>query len=134
MECARWNQRYSLRSEVIRKEMLEQIPVLAFGDRKYPPLVGDITPDEHVIFQLRVPLNSLHGGLVGRDDLTARVTLMDNDTGWQIVQDSERVSVADWTRWYTRGMFPAIGFVQRARGPHDCGISQALLTPGAVVR
>jgi len=87
------NQQYTLRCEVFRRELLEQIPVLAFGERKYPSVAGDVTSDEHVTFQLRVPLNALHGGLVGRDDLMARVTLIDHDTGWELLQDSERVSI-----------------------------------------
>src|SRR6185436_10463876 len=82
-------QKYALRCEVVRKELLEEIPVLAFGDRSFPPF----TREGHVEFQLRVPMAALHGGLVGRDELKARVTLVDRDTDWQIVQDSERVSV-----------------------------------------
>src|SRR5262245_47461621 len=49
------NQQYTLRCEVVRREMLEQIPVLAFRERKYPPVPGDVTADERPTFQLRVP-------------------------------------------------------------------------------
>ena len=87
------NQQYTLQCEVFRREMLEQIPVLAFGERKYPPLAADVTGHDHMTFELKVPLNALHGGLVGRDDLRAKVTLIDNDTGWKIEQASEPVSV-----------------------------------------
>jgi hypothetical protein len=87
------NQQYTLRCEVFRRELLEQIPVFAFGERKYPPVAGGVTSEEHATFRLSIPLNALHGGLVGRDDLTARVTLIDIDTGWELVQDSERLSI-----------------------------------------
>jgi len=82
-------QKYTLRCEVLRKELLEEIPVLAFGNRSFPPFTREV----HVEFQLTVPMNALHGRLVGQDELTARVTLVDRDTDWQIVQDSERVSL-----------------------------------------
>lgn len=62
---------------MLRKEVLEQVPVLVFGERSFPPF----TRDEHVELQLTLPLTALHGRLLGRDDLTARVTLLDADTG-----------------------------------------------------
>jgi hypothetical protein len=78
---------------VVRKEALEEIPVLAYADRVFPPATGEATPHTQVKHELTVPMNALHGGLIGRDDLTALVTLLASDTEWQIVQRSEHVSV-----------------------------------------
>jgi len=86
-------QQYTLRCEIVRKELINEFPVLVYGDREFPPSTGEVAPHVDVEFQLTVPLNALHGGLVGRDDLTARVTLTDTDTGWDIVQYSEQVSI-----------------------------------------
>lgn len=86
-------ERYTLRCQVVRKEALEEIPVLAYADRVFPPATGEATPHTQVKHELTVPMNALHGGLIGRDDLTALVTLLASDTEWQIVQRSEHVSV-----------------------------------------
>ena len=86
-------ERYTLRCQIVRKEALDEIPVLAYADRAFPPRTGDAVPHTHVKHELTVPMNALHGGLIGRDDLTAVVTLIASDTDWQIVQRSEHVSV-----------------------------------------
>src|SRR5262245_49131516 len=67
-----FGQKYTLRCEVLRKQLLEEVPVLVFGDRMFPPL-----GDGHAEFQLTVPIDALHGRPIGRDELVARVTLVD---------------------------------------------------------
>jgi hypothetical protein len=85
--------RYTLACAVYDDELLNERPVLAFGNQRFPRIEGLGTYHAHARFALSLPKDALRGR-VGREDLFARVTLTNDETGAETVgAESEHISV-----------------------------------------
>lgn len=86
--------RYTLTCGIYDDQLLNDRPVLVFGNQRLPRVEGAATCDAQARFALTLPMDALRGRMLGRENLVARVTLTNDETGAETVgPESEHISV-----------------------------------------
>jgi hypothetical protein len=84
---------YTLHCQVLNKDLLDEDPVVSYGQRTFPRVAGEARPYEHAVFDDYVPMEFLHERLIGKDKLVAEIKLRNEETGTEEVQRTDVVDV-----------------------------------------
>jgi len=85
--------RYTLNCRVLNKYLLDEDAVVTYGHHSYPRYASDARRYERAVFDTNVPMTDLNERLFGKDTLVAELTLKNEETGEQVVERTEEVSV-----------------------------------------
>jgi len=85
--------RYTLNCRVLNKYLLDEDSVVTYVHHSYPPFAGEGRRYEHAVFDTNVSIALLNEHVFGKDTLVAELTLNNDETGEQVVERTEEISI-----------------------------------------
>jgi hypothetical protein len=85
--------KYSLTCQVINDYLMDDDQMLTFHPRQYPRNNEMARRHEHAVFEIQVPMDSLHQRIFGKDKLVAQLTLRNEETGSEQTARTEEIAV-----------------------------------------
>jgi len=85
--------RYTLNCQVLNKYLLDEDPVVTYLHHSYPRFAGEGRRYEHAVFDTNVSMALLNERIFGKDTLVAELALKHDETGEQVVERTEEISI-----------------------------------------